>query len=92
MMHHHLVNHKDATGSDPVPGLGAQNVSDRWKDSGARFGSAAEQYNGRGEGRHFKWYSKQMFLYFLRRHLGASEASCTERQCMEALAATTLRT
>ena len=29
-----------------------------------------------------------MFLFYLRKHLGASEASCTERQCMEALAAT----
>ena len=64
-----------------------QQESDRFRT--AKFGSVAEQYNGRDGGRHFKWYSKQMFLYFLRQ-VGASEASCTERQCMDALAATSL--
>ena len=87
MVHGHLVTNKGESGSAPVPGRGVQTVSDRCKDSRIRFGSAAEQYNGHEEGRHFKWYSRQMFLAHLRQ-LGASEASCSERQCMEALVAT----
>ena len=51
-----------------------------------RYGTEREQYNGRGGGRVFKWYSRAVFNNYLAR-MGASEQSCSERQCMVALAA-----
>ena len=51
-----------------------------------RYGTEREQYNGRGGGRVFKWYSRAVFNNYLAR-MGASEQSCTERQCMVALGA-----
>ena len=52
-----------------------------------RYGSEREQYNGKEGGRVFRWYSRAVFNNYLAR-MGASEGSCTERQCMVALGAT----
>ena len=49
-----------------------------------RYGAPRELYNGRGGGRVFKWYTRTVFNHYLAR-MGASEESCTERQCMVAL-------
>jgi len=65
-----------------------QKVSERCIDPESRFGSECEQYNGAQGGRYIKWYSKQMFEFYLRRFTGACVANCTERQCMDALAST----
>jgi hypothetical protein len=65
-------------------GLGVQAISDRDK---TKFGSEAERYNGQDGGRFIKWYSRDIFRRNLRGY-GVTEQSCTERQCMDALAAT----
>ena len=44
-------------------------------------------YNGRDGGKYFKWYEPGRFLQELRRR-GAEVATCTEDQCMQALAST----
>ena len=67
-------------------GAGVRSRDDRLGASG-RFGTDRERYNGRNGGQRFRWYSRPVFNRYLSR-AGASEASCTERQCMDALAAT----
>ena len=67
-------------------GAGVRTREDRLGASG-RFGTDRERYNGRNGGQRFRWYSRPVFNRYLSR-AGASEASCTERQCMDALAAT----
>ena len=50
---------------------------------------AAASYNGEGGGQVFKWYRKHVFL----RHLalrGVEPSSCSERQCVDALRATSI--
>jgi hypothetical protein len=64
-------------------GLGVQAISDRDK---TKFGSVAERYNGQDGGRFFKWYSRNIFRCNLQCY-GVTEQTCTERQCMAALAA-----
>ena len=64
-------------------GAGVRDLGDRGE---GKFGSERECYNGRGGGRVFKWYSRAVFNNYLGR-MGVSEATCSERECMLALAA-----
>ena len=66
-------------------GKGVRGLDDR--DVNDRYGSERERYNGVGGGKVFKWFSRVVFNSFLAR-MGVSEADCTERDCMLALAAT----
>ena len=66
-------------------GAGVRTRDDRV--GGGRYGSERGQYNGKEGGRVFRWYSRAVFNNDLGR-MGASEVSCTERQCMVALGAT----
>jgi hypothetical protein len=67
-------------------GAGAEQRNDRL--DGGRYGSEKERYNGKGGGQVFKWYSRNVFNSYLKR-MGTTERSCSERQCMVALEATT---
>ena len=64
-----------------------RNRDDRGGAGDSKYGTERERYNGRGGGRMFKWYSQAVFNNYLKR-MGASELTCTERQCMVALEAT----
>ena len=66
-------------------GAGVRGRDDRV--GGGRFGTERERYNGRNGGRVFKWYTRPVFNNYLAQ-MGVSEESCTERQCMLALGAT----
>ena len=68
-------------------GRGVRNRDDRGGKEDSKYGTERERYNGRGGGRVFKWYSQAVFNSYLKR-MGASEETCTERQCMAALEAT----
>ena len=60
---------------------------DQGPDSHRERGEESASYNGEGGGKVFKWYVKSVFL----RHLALLDvelATCSERQCMMALAAT----
>ena len=72
-------------------GAGVRGRKDRWnkkrdEELDERFGSERERYNGKEGGRTFKWYSRPVFNNYLAR-MGASEETCTEKECMLALAA-----
>ena len=64
---------------------GPRNFEDRV--GGGKYGTAREYYNGSDGGRVFKWYTRVVFNNYLKR-MGVSECSCSEKQCMLALAAT----
>ena len=68
-------------------GRGVRTRDDRVGGSSSRYGTDRERYNGRGGGRVFKWYTRNVFNKYLSQ-LKVSETTCTERQCMLALAAT----
>mgnify|MGYP003313610141 FL=1 len=80
----YMESHKAREGKKYECGAGVRSVEDR--AGGGCFGTARERYNGIGGGRVFKWYSGPVFNKILA-HMGVSEASCNERQCMNALAA-----
>ena len=80
-----LVLNKGREGKKYECGAGVRTRDDRV--GGGHYGTEREKYNGRGGGRVFRWYSRPVFNNYLAR-MGASEESCTERQCMLALAAT----
>ena len=79
-----LKMHKGREGGKYERGAGVRTREDRV--GGGRYGSEREKYNGVGGGKVFKWFSRAVFNNYLAR-MGASEASCTERQCMIALGA-----
>ena len=68
-------------------GAGVRTRDDRVGGGCRRYGSELEQYNGKEGGKVFRWYSRAVFNNYLAR-MGASEGSCTEKQCMVALGAT----
>ena len=72
-------------GSKYERGAGVRTRDDR--QGGGRYGTERERYNGKNGGRVFKWYTRTLFNKKLAR-MGVGEESCTERQCMLALAAT----
>ena len=86
-VHAHVKYNKSSLSKKYECGKGARSVEDRGVgDEEQRFGSELEQYNGIDGGRVFKWYTRGVF----NKHLsskGTSERSCTERQCVDALAA-----
>ena len=87
-VHKHLMMNEANISTYVREGKGVQQVSGRSKGQlgKAKFGSEAEQYNGKDGGCFFKWYSQEIFQQCLRQ-IGVTEDACNERQCMEALAA-----
>ena len=81
----YVAKHKGSEGWKYERGAGVRGRDDRV--GGGRFGTERERYNGRNGGRVFKWYTRPVFNNYLAQ-MGVSEESCTERQCMLALGAT----
>jgi hypothetical protein len=68
-------------------GAGVRDANDRGSAGLSKYGSERERYNGKRGGERFRWYSRGVFNKFLAR-MGVTESTCSERQCMLALAAT----
>ena len=86
-MNSNVKKHRQREQKKYEVGRGVRTRNDRVGESSSRYGTERERYNGRGGGRVFKWYSRVVFNTYLAR-LGVSETTCTERQCMLALRAT----
>ena len=80
-----IGQHKGREAKKYIKGAGVGCRDDR--AGGGKYGSEREQYNGEGGGRVFMWYRRGVFNNYLKK-MGVTEQSCTERQCMIALRAT----